>query len=88
MKTPTLPHEVHLYRSPGHHEDWLRAIRERRDPICPPEIGARSAAVCQLANICYFLNRSLRWDPAKEEFIDDEEANRWLDRPKRAPWTL
>jgi predicted dehydrogenase len=88
MKTPTLPHEVHLYQSPGHHEDWLRAIRARRDPICPPEIGARSAAVCQLANICYFLSRPLKWDPAREEFIDDEEANRWLDRPKRAPWTL
>jgi predicted dehydrogenase len=88
MKTPTTPNEVHLYQSPGHHEDWIRAIRARRDPICPPEIGARSAAICQLTNICYWLNRPLKWDPAKEQFIDDAEANRWLDRPKRAPWIL
>jgi len=88
MKTPTLPSEVHLYQSPGHHEDWIRSIRARKDPVCPPEIGARSAAVCQLANICYWLNRPLKWDPAREEFIDDDEANRWLDRPKRGPWVL
>ena len=88
MKTPTLPSETHLYQSPGHHEDWIRSIRSRKDPICPPEIGARSAAVCQLANTCYWLNRPLKWDPVKEEFINDEEANRWLDRPKRGPWIL
>jgi len=34
------------------------------------------------------LKRPLKWDPVKEEFIGDDEANRWLDRPKREPWTL
>ena len=61
-------------------------MRTRKDPICPAEVGARSVSVCHLGNICYWLNRRLKWDPAKEEFVGDAEANRWVDRPKRAPW--
>jgi hypothetical protein len=34
------------------------------------------------------LGRKLRWDPAREAFVGDDEANRLLDRPMRAPWTL
>ncbi|NUQ64237.1 MAG: Gfo/Idh/MocA family oxidoreductase [Pirellulales bacterium] len=82
------PNEVHLYLSPGHHNDWLRAIRTRQKPICDVEIGARSVSVCHLGNLAYWLKRPLRWDPAKEEFVGDPEANRWLDRPRRDPWTL
>jgi predicted dehydrogenase len=85
---PTGPNEVHLYRSPGHHNDWLRSIRTRQRPICDVEIGCRSVTVCHLGNLAYWLKRPLRWDPLKEEFVGDAEANRWLDRPKREPWTL
>ncbi|MGD2175601.1 MAG: Gfo/Idh/MocA family oxidoreductase [Candidatus Brocadiaceae bacterium] len=88
MRTPTLPDEVHLYRSPGHTEDFIRAIRTRQKPICDVEIGCRSVTVCHLGNIAYMLKRPLRWDPVKEELIGDPEASRWLDRPKREPWTL
>jgi hypothetical protein len=52
------------------------------------EAGCRSVTVCHLGNIAYWLNRPLKWDPAKEQFVGDDEANRWLDRPKREPWTL
>jgi predicted dehydrogenase len=80
------PGEVHLYKSPGHHQDWINGIRERKQPNCHVEIGARSATVCHLGNICYWLNRPLKWDPVNWTFIGDEEANRWLDRPKRGSW--
>jgi len=86
--TPTAAGEVHLYRSPGHHQDWLRCIRTRQKPICDVEIGARSVSVCHLGNIAYRLKRPLRWDPIKEEFPGDEEANRFVDRARRAPWRL
>jgi len=86
--TPTAPGEVHLYASPGHHQDWLNCIRTRQKPICDVEIGARSVTVCHLGNIAYWLNRPLKWDPEKEEIIGDPDAARWLDRPKREPWTL
>ena len=88
MHKPTAPGEVQLYRSPGHQTDWLRSIRTRQKPICDVETGARSVSVCHLGNLAYWLKRPLRWDPVKEEFIGDEQANRWLDRPKREPWTL
>ena len=82
------PDEVHLYESPGHHEDWLDAIRTRRRPICDVAIGCRSVTVCHLGNIAYLLKRPLRWNPVAEEFEGDEEANRLLMRPMRAPWRL
>jgi len=88
MATPTGAGEVHLYKSPGHHADWLNCIRQRRRPICDIEIGARSVSVCHLGNIAYMLKRPLRWDPEKEVFLGDAEANRWLDRPRRGPWQV
>jgi predicted dehydrogenase len=84
---PTHVGETFLYKSPGHHEDWLRGIRARHQGICPVEVGAHSVTVCHLGNICYWLNRPLKWDPATWQFIEDQEANRWVDRPKRSPWT-
>ena len=41
-----------------------------------------------MGNLALWLNRPLKWDPVKEEFVGDAEANSWLDRPKREPWTL
>jgi predicted dehydrogenase len=66
--------------------NWLDCIRSRRRPVADVEIGARSAQVCQLANIGYWLRRPLRWDPAREEFVDNAEANRLRSRENRRPW--
>jgi predicted dehydrogenase len=77
-----------LYRSVNHHGDWLECMHTRRKPICDVEIGCRSVTVCHLGNIAYWLKRSLKWDPKKEDFIGDADASRWLDRPKRAPYTI
>lgn len=85
---PIGPNDVRLYRSPGHQRDFLNCIHTRQRPCTDVEIGARSVTVCHLGNIAYWLGRSLKWDPVKEEFIGDDAANRWLDRPKRAPWIL
>jgi predicted dehydrogenase len=85
---PLRPGDTALYESPGHHEDWLNCIRTRRRPICDVEIGHRSATVCHIGNIAYWLKRPLKWDPVKEEFINDAEANRLLMRPMRSPWIL
>jgi predicted dehydrogenase len=88
MATPTSPAEVQLFRSPGHKRNWVDCIGTRRRPICDVAIGCRSVSVCHIGNLAYWLQRPLKWDPVTEEFIDDPAANRWLDRPKRAPWTL
>jgi predicted dehydrogenase len=80
--------DVQLYKSRDHYGDFIRCVKSRQRPICDVSVGAHSVMVCHLGNIAYWLKRPLKWDPVKEEFIGDAEANRWLDRPKRAPWHI
>jgi predicted dehydrogenase len=87
-KQPIGPNDVHLYNSRSHSADWLQCIRARTRPICDVEVGCRTITVCHLGNIAYWLNRRIKWDPAKEEIIADEQASRMLDIPMRAPWHL
>ncbi|MBN1349898.1 Gfo/Idh/MocA family oxidoreductase [candidate division KSB1 bacterium] len=79
---------VHLYRSMHHYQNFLDCIKTRQKPICDVEIGHRSATVCHLGNIAMRIGRELEWDPQKEEFVNDPNANRWIDKPLRKPWTL
>jgi hypothetical protein len=79
---------VHLYKSNNHLQDFLNCVRSRKRPICDVEVGARSVTVCHLGNLAYWNHRRLQWDPAKERFIDDPEANYWIDRKKRGPWRV
>ena len=80
--------EIHLHRSPGHHEDWLRAIRSRGPTVAPADQGHRTASFCHLGNIAILLNRKLLWDPDKEQFLNDDEANRMVRPCMREPWEL
>jgi hypothetical protein len=68
--------------------DFLHCVRSRERPFRDIELGHRTATVCHLSNIAYWLKRPLKWDPVKEQILGDPEANRWLSRPKRAPWTV
>jgi predicted dehydrogenase len=88
IKQPLGEKDVHLYQSPGHQRDWLNCVRSRKRPICDVEIGARSVTVCHLGNLAYWNHRKLRWDPKTWQFVDDAEANKWLDRERRDPWQL
>ncbi len=82
------PDEIHLYRSKDHYQNFLDCIRSRREPVASVEIGHRSATMCHLGNIAMRLGRELYWDPQKERFIGDEQANRMLTRPRRSPWVI
>jgi predicted dehydrogenase len=82
------PDEVHLYESTDHHGNWLDCVRSRRDPIAPVEVAHRSCTACLLHHIAMKLQRKLRWDPDKERFIGDDEANVLLARPQRPPYVL
>jgi hypothetical protein len=77
-----------VYKSYSHTEDFLDCMRSRKKPICDVEIGCRSVTVCHLGNLAHRNHRHLRWDPVKEQFIGDKEANKWLDRPKRGGWKV
>ena len=70
----------------NHHTNWFECIWTRRQPSCDEEIGHRSASLGHLTIIAYKLQRSLKWDPAKEEFLDDDQANRLCRRAMRSAW--
>ncbi len=72
----------------NHIEDWFQAIVQRRRPIADVEIGHRSAILCHLGNIARWTGRRLRWDPESETFPGDDDANQYLDRPRRQGFEL
>jgi myo-inositol 2-dehydrogenase / D-chiro-inositol 1-dehydrogenase len=80
------PNEIHLYESTSQQGNWLDCIKSRKEPISPVEIGHRACTVCLVTHIAMKLGRKLQWDPAKEQFVNDNEANKWLSRPQRAPY--
>ena len=83
------PDEIHLYTNPaGEHRDFLDCVKTRKAPYFPVDIGHRVSTVCHLGNIAIKMGRKLKWDPDKEVFPNDNEANRMLSRPMRSPWRL
>jgi predicted dehydrogenase len=86
LQEPLKASDVHLYKSNNHLQNWLDCIKTRELPICDVEIGHRSASICHLANTCGKLNRKLYWDAKAELFINDAEANTYLDTEERAPY--
>jgi myo-inositol 2-dehydrogenase / D-chiro-inositol 1-dehydrogenase len=80
--------ELRLHASPknDHHLDWLESMKSRKPPAAPAEVGHRSCSACLIAHAAMKLGRELKWDPAAERFINDDEANATLSRPQRAPY--
>ena len=70
----------------GHMKDFLQAIGSRAKPVADIEQGHISTVSCILANLALKLGRTLAWDPQRRQVAGDEEANRLLRRPYRAPW--
>jgi predicted dehydrogenase len=77
-----------LYESKHHQADFLDCVLKRRDPVAPVEAGFVASYLGMLAESAGRLQRTLHWDPGKEQFIDDAHANRLLIRPMRGPWRL
>ena len=82
------PDEIHLYRSNDHHGNFIDCVRSRELTITPVEIAHRSITIGHLGDIAMQLERKVQWDPDKERFIDDPEADRMLKRSYRSPWHL
>ena len=82
------PREIHLYESKEHHANWLDCVRSRKPTIAPVEVAHRSCSACLLHHIAMKLKRKVFWDPVKERFKNDDEANKMLSRPQRKPYTI
>ncbi len=68
--------------------DFLDCIRSRRPTVANPEVMARSMNICLAADICEQLQRNLKFDLRKAEFVGDPEANRLRSRVMRVPYTI
>jgi GFO/IDH/MocA oxidoreductase family protein len=82
------PDEIHLPESKEHHGNWLECIRSRRQTIAPVEVAHRACSACLIHHIAMKLKRKLYWDPQRERFRNDDEANSRLSRPQRPPYAL
>ena len=71
-----------------HARNFLDCVKSRKAPVADVEEGHRTAVVCHLGNIATRLRRSIRWDPAAEAVVGDEEAAGMLHYEYRAPWRL
>jgi len=79
---------VRLPVSNNHKRNFLECVRSRKQTISPIEAAIRSDTICHLDDIAIRLGRKLRWNPQREEFVNDDQANRMLTRPMRSPWQL
>ena len=68
----------------NHMANFFDCVRSQQDPISDVLSQHRSAITCHIGNISMQLGRKLKWDPAREEFIGDDEANAMLKREQRS----
>ena len=88
LEKPLGPDDVHLYKSDSHSLNFLECVKTRKQTISDVETAHRSASALLLGGIALRLKRTLKWDPRKERFINDDEANQLLSMPKRPPWRI
>ncbi len=88
LKVGIKPDEIHLYESRNHHQNFLQCVRSRRRPAATVEVGHTATALTLVADIATRLGRKLIWDWQSHRFVNDEQANRMLNRAMRSPWQL
>jgi len=87
LLTQKLPEDAkRVYVSNNHMGNFIDCVKSRKAPICPADVGHRSASLCHLGVIAIRLGRKLNWDPAKEQFVGDNEANSMVARQMRKPY--
>jgi predicted dehydrogenase len=87
IKEPLKSKQFELPVSNDHMGNFFDCVRTRKPPICEAEIGHRSVSLCHLGVIAIRLGRKVNWNPTNEEFVGNKEANSYLQREMRKPWT-
>ena len=88
QSNPSREENVRKHIDADHVRNFLDAVKSRKDPIEPVEVGFSTASLCLLGNMSQLLKRKFTWDPAEERSPDDEDVNQMLSRPMREPWKL
>jgi len=81
-------YQARTQRPMSHVRNFLDCVKSRRQTVANPEVMHRSMTTVHAANICMWLRRNMRYDPVKEEFIKDPQANRLRSRAMREPWII
>jgi len=82
------PDEIHLYETDEDNHNFLECVKSRKATCSPIEAAVRSTTVGYLGFVSAKLGRKLHWDPEKERFKEDPEADKMLARESRAPWRV
>jgi len=88
LKVTLKPGDIHLYESNNHYANFAQCVLSRKDPISPIEAAVQSDFISHLSDIVVRTGHTIKWDPKKEEIIDDPEAQRYTTRAMRSPWHL
>jgi len=80
--------ELHLHESKHHQDDFLQSVRSRKDPVSNIDATHVASYLGLIAEIAARLETKLKWDPKKEKFIGNDEANARLTRPMHNGWKL
>jgi predicted dehydrogenase len=80
--------EIGGYPATFHVRDFLDCVKTRAKPLANADVACQSHIACHAANIALFLGRKLNFDPRKNEFLGDEEANRLRSEALREPWRI
>ena len=86
LNSGTGANETHLYESPEQHGNWLDCIQNKKPTISPAEVAHRSCSACLVVHAAMKTEGKLYWDPKREMFKNNAEANKWLSRPQRFPY--
>ena len=79
--------EIYGGEPTGHMQNFFNSVETRTNPVSDVFTHHRTMTSCHLCNITLMLGRDLQWDPVKEEFIGDEQANALMTRPQRPGYT-
>ncbi len=71
----------------NHFSNLFECVRTRKQPVCHAEVGHRSVSLCHLGAIAIRLERPLKWNPKTERFVGDRDADGWIARPQRKPFS-
>ena len=71
-----------------HNRNFIDCVKSRQEPMAPVEMAIRCDTICHMSIAAAKTGRTIQWDPKKEQFLDDPEANRLVDRDIRSPWSL
>jgi hypothetical protein len=80
--------EIGGYPATFHVRDFLDCVKTRSQPKGNADAACNAHIACHAANIAVYLNRQVKYDVAKHEFIGDEQANRLRSEALREPWRL